>query len=366
VICGGVLEPAEAYDLTEDLTLETAATAVVQYGAFDDAGIGDTGRATTVVDIGLDWQPTPADEFNLIVSVAKGNALNQVSPLSLVPFADDLEADLEDINNRDWRDYLLTAWYRREFVFTDEVALGLTGGIIDSTDYLDDNAYANDEVTQFMNDIFVNNTLANLPSYDFGAVAELDAYQNWSLRFVWMNSRTENEDPVTGGVFEEAFNYFGGQIGHHAETPLGAGNYRVLAFATDDNFIGPQSGEFEALRGVGLSLDQEIGERLGLFARFGWQDDDGPVDHDLMGSIGVRLSGAFWGRPQDEAGLAYARLAGADTAELDNTDVLEAYVKIALAEWSDLSFDLQYVGDDLEDGDGPSAFIPGARLNVFF
>jgi len=51
-------------------------------------------------------------------------------------------------------------------------SLGLTGGIIDATDYVDENAYANDEFTQFMNEALVNGPNGFFPSYDGGGAAE--------------------------------------------------------------------------------------------------------------------------------------------------------------------------------------------------
>ena len=89
----------------------------------------------------------------MTLSAAAGNGLNGVNPFSLAPYADDLEDDLKDINGRN-RDYLLEAWYKRTFMFSDDMKLAVTGGIIDSTGYIDDNAFANDETGQFMNDIF--------------------------------------------------------------------------------------------------------------------------------------------------------------------------------------------------------------------
>jgi hypothetical protein len=44
--------------------------------------------------------------------------------------------------------------------------LDATIGIIDATDYLDENACSNDEYTQFMNEALVNGPNAFLPSHD--------------------------------------------------------------------------------------------------------------------------------------------------------------------------------------------------------
>ncbi len=61
-----------------------------------------------------------------------------------------------------------------------------TGGIIDSTDYVDENAYANDEYTQFMNEALVNGPNGFAPSYDIGGAVE------WEIG-IWDITRCRHE-----------------------------------------------------------------------------------------------------------------------------------------------------------------------------
>ena len=107
--------------------------------------------------------PTENDEIFFLFGFAAGNGLTGVTPFNLAPWAAALEDDVKDINGRN-RDYLLQAWYKHIFEFSEDHTLGLIGGIIDSTDYLDDNEYSNDEYTQFMNEALVNAPNAFLPS----------------------------------------------------------------------------------------------------------------------------------------------------------------------------------------------------------
>ena len=46
--------------------------------------------------------------------------------------------------------------------------------MIDATDYLDENAFSNDEYTKFMNESLVNRSNAFLHSYDIGGALEWD------------------------------------------------------------------------------------------------------------------------------------------------------------------------------------------------
>jgi hypothetical protein len=108
-----------------------------------------------------------------------------LTDFNLAPWAADLEDDVEDINDRH-RDYLLTVWYRHTSELTENNALALTGGIIDATDYIDENAYANDEYTQFMNRALVNAPNGFTPSYDIGGAVEWEI-GSWEFTAVGMN-----------------------------------------------------------------------------------------------------------------------------------------------------------------------------------
>ena len=112
----------------------------------------------------VSFRPDESNEFFVKLGFAADNGLNIVSPWVLAPWAADLKDDVQDINGSG-RDDLLTAWYKHTFTFTNDASLGASFGILDSTDYLDGNAYANDEYTQFMNEVFVNSRSYGLPSY---------------------------------------------------------------------------------------------------------------------------------------------------------------------------------------------------------
>ena len=75
------------------------------------------------------------------------------------------------------------------FGFGEDHTLGATGGIIDSTDYLDENAFANDEYTQFMSEALVNGQTvytkndASFRSVDLSGLV-LDALRDGSIDIV--------------------------------------------------------------------------------------------------------------------------------------------------------------------------------------
>jgi len=356
---------ASAVEITDGLRIDLAATAVAQYGAFDGGGVSDQGDGSVAVDITGEFEPTDLDLVSVTVGFAGNDSLNDVAPVSLSPYADDLEDDVRNINGRN-RDYLLTAWYRRGFPLGEDARLDITGGLIDSTGYLDQNEYANDEVGQFMNEIFVNTSLANLPSYDLGAVAELALPGPWSVTFLWLTSEAGQVNPFSGLNATKDFDYYAGQIGFHPETAWGPGNYRLMFATTSDSFFRPAGAGTTSLDAISLSMDQTLTDVLGAFARVSFQDDKAAVTHDVLVSGGLNIAGTVWGRPDDNAGLGYAHLSGANGSGIDSTDAIEGYVRFVVTEQVDLSLDAQYVRDDLTAGGDVDAVIVGARLNFTY
>lgn len=344
-----------SYDVNEKLSVEGTLTGVYQYGDFDVKGVDDSDKGAAVFDLGVNFHPTENDEFQITVGFGAGNGLNSVNPFSLAPYADDLEDDLKDINGRN-RDYLLEAWYKHTFRISENMSLGMTGGIIDATAYIDDNAFANDETGQFMNDIFVNSTLANLPSYDLGGAVEFEI-EEFTIRGVALNSRNESDNN---------YNFYALQLGYSSDTSMGKGNYRIYGYTTSKGFDGREETSREKLQGIGISADQELSSILGAFARIGWQDDEVSVDHDALYSGGLNISGKLWGRENDAAGIGYAYLNGADKGEIDSTNAIEAYAKFRMTSFSDVTLDIQYIKDDMKDGKDRDGVIYGIRMNAYF
>lgn len=140
--------------------INAALTSVYQYGYYDkiiddnDDEINDKGRGSFALDVQGEIRPSRKDSFYALASIARGNGLKNTGGVSIVPNADDLEDDVENINGRN-RDYLLEAWYRRQLLDRRAISVAVTGGLIDVTRYLDHNRVANDEITQFMNEAFV-------------------------------------------------------------------------------------------------------------------------------------------------------------------------------------------------------------------
>ncbi len=322
--------------------------------------IDDRGRGAMAFQPEVSITPTENDEIFFNLGFGARNGLNDKTAFNLAPWGADLEDDVKDINGRN-RDYLLQVWYKHTFAFADDHTLGVTGGLIDATGYLDDNAYANDEYTQFMNVALVNAANAFLPSYDIGAAVEWD-FGRLGLRGVYMNVG-ENDDGNN-------YNFYGAQVNYTLETPLGEGHYRVGYNMTSSDFLDPEGTGEEGLDALFFSFDQAFGEILGAWVRFAFSSDDALVDYEELYSGGISISGNWWGREQDSIGLGLAYLDGAGQTEErpQDTQVAEGYVRFGLNDYLALTVNLQYMKDNYQGGGDADVdgWIGGVRATCEF
>ena len=344
---------ALAYQINNKLSIGGILAGAYQYQVVNNDE--DKGRGAVPFQPEICFTPDENNEIFAKLGFAAGNGLNDQTIFNLAPWGADLEDDVKDINGRN-RDYLLTVWYKYTFQFSEEHILGFTGGIIDATDYLDENAYSNDEYTQFLNEALVNGPNGFLPSYDIGGVFDWEL-SNFSVKGVVINVG-ENDDG-------NSYHFYAAQLGYTLNIPLGEGNYRLIVGSTNEQFLDDKAEDKERLTGVTLSFDQQLGDTVGAWIRLGWQDDAALVDYEMLFSGGIDISGKLWGREEDNIGIGYAYLDGGN-AGIDSSQVAEAYARFVLNDYFALTLDLQYMKDEIDYGDDPEGFIGGLRMIAEF
>jgi len=360
--------PAWAMEITDTFSIGGVLAGAYQHQEVNNVTEPNDsiGRGALPFQPELHWTPTKKDEVFAKFGFAAGDGLNDpdVAVFNLAPWAADLESDLKNLNGTG-RDYLLTAWYKHTFEFESGHNIGLTGGIIDATDYLDQNAYSNDEYTQFMNAALVNGPNAFLPSYDIGGAIEYQYKERFSLNAVVMN--VGQTDATTG---ENNFNFYGAQFGYRVQTGMGQGTYRVLVNYGSEDFLDPTGTQRESKMSYFLSFDQELGKNFGVWIRFGGQTDDAAITYENIYSGGVQINGTIYGRDADTIGIGYAYLPGANQIgnSIDSSQVAEIYWKFGLNDYVSVTADAQYMADDYVPaaGDGPDGYILGVRATVEF
>jgi porin len=151
---------------------------------------------------------------------------------------------------------------------------------------------------------------------------------------------------------------------------VGEGNYRAIYQSTSESFLNadPTVKTLHPLTALFLSFDQEFGDIFGGWIRFGVRPDDETLMYNKsLYSGGINISGTWWGREQDNIGLAYAYINGGN-AGIDRTQIAEGYVRFGINEFFALTFDLQYMEDkyDLRAGEDVDGIIAGVRLTAEF
>ena len=352
-----------SYEINDKFSIGGVVAGIYQYQSIsDEPGYESEGRGILIFEPEVSFTPTENDEFFVKLGFGAGNGLNEEgrSPFVLAPWAGNVQDDYKDINGRN-RDYLLTAWYKHTFQFSQDHTLGISGGIIDATDYLDENAFANDEYTQFMNEALVNGPNSFLPSYDIGGAVEWQI-GSFSVKGVAMAMGSNGEK----GELDEPYNFYGIQFGYTLDFGLGEGNYRLLLDTHSSGFSNVTGTKMEPMTCTLISFDQQLGEILGAWLRFGWQleDEVGLVCKDLY-SGGLNIAGDLWGRSDDNIGIGYAHLRSGNL-DLDHTDVFEVYGRFALNNIFAITGDIQYMKDSTKEGDSPNGWIFGLRATAEF
>ncbi len=348
--------PVHAYKINDKLSIGGVLSGAYQYQRFHDPpGAENAARGALPFQPEFSFTPTPQDEISVKFGFAEGNGLNLISPFILRPWGAPLKDDVKDINGRN-RDYLLTAWYKHTFQIAEHHSLSLTGGLIDSTNYLDENTYSNDEFTQFMNEALVNAPNAFLPSYDLGGALEWELGR-FSLRGVVMDIGSNDDG--------NGFQFYGLQLGYKLNTDLGEGNYRLIGSGTSNDFLDPEGVSEERREIFLLSCDQAFGEIFGGWIRFGKQADKAAVNFRSIYSGGVNVNGKLWGRENDNMGIGYAHLVGGNL-DVEDTHVAEAYARFSLTSYLAFTLDIQYMQDEYVTGDRTEGFIYGVRLDAEF
>ena len=343
---------SHALEINNSTSLDLSITGVYQEADFFKDLSGSKGKGSVAADLGLNFHPTRNDEAQITLSFAAGNGLKKLfsdKGFALMPNADDLEDDLKDINGRN-RDYLLEAWYKHTFE-VDGWSVAPTVGIVDATVYIDDNNYANDETTQFMNDAFVNNPIAELPSYDLGGVLEVSKGK-FNLRLLAMNPKGYDYYTVQAALY----GIKSGEL---------EGNYRLYYYRTSKSFDNYKQ-EKDYKEGLGFSGDWTLPNNWGFFARVGINTHTDTGDFKSFLSGGTVIPGFKFFRVPDSFGLALGYLDGNEKVSgIKNVKVGEAYYSVNLNEYALLTFDLQYQEQKQSDKN-LGAWVYGVRLTASF
>lgn len=216
------------------------------------------------------------------------------------------------------RAVLMQAWYQLDVPLTGmggrPAQLELTAGKIDPFVFFDGNALAADESEDFLNLSFVHN-----PLLDAGGDVGVGSHgASPGLRLAYVQELGDDRRFTAslgsfgagpGADFQDSFNkpFTIAQLEYAGKTWNGLeGAYRLYAW-NNPRAEHALAGQRERHGGWGLSLDQQVQEHVGLFARYG-HSRRGVLNFDRGLTLGGQLSGGLWGRENDRLGLAVGSL----------------------------------------------------------
>jgi len=277
-------------------------------------------------------------------------------------------------------------------------------GRLPVTDYFDNNSYARDPRTTFMNwSIWAAGAFdyaADKIGLGYGAVAEFNQ-KDWALRagYFLMNKESNSSDFDTHmfrrGEYvmelEERYNLFS-HPGKLRIIPwinsVFAGSYRETL---DDPALDLDIAQTRTSRikyGYVINLEQSLSDDVGLFGRWSWNDGHNEImaftDIDRSLSGGVSIKGKSWGRENDTVGIAGAvnglsqdhrdfiaagglgPLIGDGQLNYRTERILETYYSYALLKTTWLTFDYQFITNPAYNADRGPVSIFSARLHAEF
>lgn len=358
-------------------TLEIHGGAILYYQSsqtdeLDGAKADSPSGAGFTADLELTWKPAlplmEGGQFYARIHAGDGTGADRGgqpnNPVNV------LLANLNTIadDNTDGNDTslnLLDAFYTHDFF---DKALSVTGGKAKNLLFLDGNAFANNDKQQFVGKPFVNNSVLDSES-EYTPLLGGEFKPSELLAFSVVGTSTSRPnvegtplENTAKSKYDNVFStpFLGSQLTVSPKFGEREGNYRFYGWYAGynhsklDSNRNPIAGEKAKGWGLGISADQQITPMIGLFGRFGRNNDDVYVVQ-WEASGGVNLKGLIPSRDEDNLGLGFAALAPGDRyAQNDPEYHLELYYRIAAAENLAFSPDLQYVwnpgGDSENDG----------------
>jgi high affinity Mn2+ porin len=283
----------------------------------------------------------------------------------------------------------------------DVSRLTITVGKISVKDIFDNNTYANDPRTQFMNWALMANEAWDYPAdslgYMTGFAAELNE-PGWAVRYGFFQM-----PPVSNGMGDN-HHYLKawGMVTEFERDYAAAGHSGVVRLLVYDNrahmgsyqaaLDSPErpadiiaTRDYRSKYGAGINIEQELAKNIGVFARLGWSDGRNEAwtfaDVDRTATFGLSLKGEAWGRAGDTLGLAgvinavsnvhreflaaggTGILAGDGALNYGTERDLETYYDFRISDRLRFALDYQFVANPAYNRDrGPvSAF--GVRLH---
>lgn len=302
-----------------------------------------------VADIEFGFRPIETGSFYLRIHAGEGNGADEG-----LEEAGALFADLNTINddNPDGSEIDLLEAYYTQSLFNDMLSISI--GKTEPFVFVDDNEFANDENSQFVGKPFVNNPMFDSED-EYGPIIAVNFSPLERLTFTALyqsSSWPRNEEGKQKDNWSNFFRrpLFAGQVKYSPTIRGMDGNYRIYGWVQtyEHEKIGNKTGTDEGW-GVGISLDQYITDNIGVFGRFGYQNDE-VYEAPIFYSMGAVFKGIVPTRKKDEIGIAFAGLKANNALDHHDTEFhTEAYYRFCISDNMAVTCDIQHVANPRGD-----------------
>lgn len=251
------------------------------------------------------------------------------------------------------RTALRRLWWRQRFA-RDQITL--TVGKIHHGSYYNGNAFAGSTSTQFFSQPFATNPARQFDADGLGANLKITPKESFYVSMGFGDANSKNTTSGFNSIDDAEF-FKAAELGL---TPTidgwGKGTYRFTFWHTDET-----EGHDDGL-GFALSFDQELGQSLGAFLRYGYSDPDlNRIEHLLAVGLVIRNPVGIEG---DLLGVGFSWDRG-DSAVGDEY-ALEAFYRAQMSTHVQLSPSILMVFDPARSSKSNPVAVFGLRVRTLF
>ena len=306
---------------------------------FRDTFRSESGRSEGALSYAVSVEQALWKDASVVVAFGggAGNGLDKVFP-TFSGLNDNIEPDAVYVGN---------AYLKQNFLGNKVYT---ASGLVQLSNWFDTNAVANDADEQFSSGSLVNNPTIPLPYAAPGAVAGVKP-NNWlyAQTAVTYNPRIGSFVPLRYSYVKEDYLLNLYEAGLTPRIHNLQGNYRFL-FWLDQRYdrLVPGTSRERDNRGVALSFDQQVTDRITVFCRYGLTSRTVLPIEDFW-SVGAQLSAPLPGRKQDILGVAMGQSLIDDEyragwrANAPAETVYEIYYRIKINEYLAITPNLQFI-----------------------
>lgn len=387
-LLAGTAFPKARLDLEmKGISLNLALTSIYQQNARGGSDTHNGHRITGSVDteLQLDFER---------MGLWKGGDVYVLGESAWNDAIDDKVGDLFGVNGDAIGDRPIRVrelWYQQR-MFDEKLRIKL--GKMDVAVDVDTNAYANWEVTQFLNNALINTGNMPLPDYGLGTIVSVVPVDWAHATLAVADAQADGNETGFRTTFHGEDYFFSAlELGLTPvwKTALGdlPGGYRFILWydpQSKEVFFDDRDGRRHQVphkrddTGFAFNMDQLLvqenpgkpgdAQGLGMFLRYGYAEEDvNLVEH--FWSIGAQYLGLLPTRDDDV--LAFGMAQGIISDQFRRIEefgsretVYELYYNMAVTPWLHVTPDLQYISDTGGDKSGRDSVVVGLRVVLQF